>query len=90
MHAIQVLAVLAWLLSRSGLPHRHQLQLVALAVVGYAGLFGVALLRTTSGLAPFDLRNASILGYLMAAAFLAAPVVAAVTAHHRRVPSPKN
>jgi hypothetical protein len=90
MHAIQVLAVLAWLLSRSGLPHRHQLQLVALAVVGYAGLFGVALLRTTSGLAPFDLRNASILGYLMAAAFLAAPAVAAVTAHHRRVPSPKD
>jgi hypothetical protein len=79
MHAIQVLAVLAWLLSLSGLSQRRQLQLVALAVVGYAGLFGVALLRTTWGLAPVDLRNASTLGYLLAAAFLAAPAVAAVT-----------
>jgi hypothetical protein len=80
MHAIQVLAGLAWLLSRSGLPQRRQSQLVALAVVGYAGLFGVALLRTTSGLAPLDLRNASTLGYLLATAFLAAPAVAAVAA----------
>jgi hypothetical protein len=93
MHAIQVLAALAWLLSFSGLPQRRQLQLIALAVVGYAGLFGVALLRTTSGLAPFDLLSASTLVYLMAAAFLAAPTVAAVaavTAHYRRAPSPKD
>jgi hypothetical protein len=73
MHAIQVLAALAWLLSLSGLPQRRQLQLVALAVVGYAGLFGVALLRTTSGLAPVELLDASTLGYLLAAALLAAP-----------------
>jgi hypothetical protein len=33
MHAIQVLAVLAWWLSRSGLGQRRQTQLVALAVV---------------------------------------------------------
>jgi hypothetical protein len=90
MHAIQVLAALAWLLSLSGLPQRRQLQLIALAVVGYAGLFGVALLRTTSGLAPFDLLSASTLVYLMAAAFLAVPTVAAVTAHYRRAPSPKD
>lgn len=90
MHAIQVLAALAWLLSLSGLPQRRQAQLVALAVVGYAGLFGVALLRTTSGLAPVELLDASTLGYLLAAAFLAAPAVAAVaaiTAHHRHAPS---
>jgi hypothetical protein len=37
MHAIQVLAVLAWLLSRSGLSQRRQARLVALAVVGYGG-----------------------------------------------------
>jgi hypothetical protein len=58
-----------------------------LAVVGYAGLFGVALLRTTFGLAPFDLRDAPTLVYLLAAAFLAAPAVAAVTGHYRRTPS---
>ena len=90
MHAIQVLAVLAWLLSRSGLPQRRQTQLVALAVVGYGGLFGVALLRTTSGLAPFELLDASTLLYLLAAACLAVAAVAAVAAPHRRAPSPKD
>jgi hypothetical protein len=87
MHAIQVLAVLAWLLWRSGLPPRRQTQLVALAVVGYAGLFGVALLRTTSGLASVALRTAWTFGYLLAAALLAVP---AVTAHHHHPPSPKD
>jgi hypothetical protein len=92
MHAIQVLAALAWLLSRSGLPQRRQTQLVALAVVGYAGLFGVALVRTASGLAPVELLDASTLGYLLAAAFLAVPAVAAatVTTNHRHAPSPKD
>jgi hypothetical protein len=90
MHAIQVLAALAWLLSLSGLPQRRQLQLVALAVVGYAGLFGVALLRTTSGLAPVELLDASTLGYLLAAALLAVAAVAAITVHHRRAPAPQD
>ena len=92
MHAIQVLAVLAWLLSLSGLPQRRQSQLVAVAVVGYAGLFGVALGRTTAGLAPVGLRDASTLGYLLAAVLLALPAVTviAATAHHRRAPSLKD
>lgn len=84
MHAIQVLAGLAWLLSRTGLPQRRQTQLVALAVVGYAALFGVALARTSFGLAPVGWLDAWTLGYLLAAALLAAPAVAAVTAHYRR------
>jgi hypothetical protein len=61
-------------------------------VAGYAGLFGVALLRTTAGLAPVALGDASTLGYLLAAGLLAAPTVAAVaavTAHSRRAPSPR-
>jgi hypothetical protein len=90
MHAIQVLAVLAWLLSRSGLPQRRQTQLVALAVVGYGGLFGVALLRTSFGLAPVGWLDASTFGYLLAAALLAAPAavaITAVTAHHRHASS---
>jgi hypothetical protein len=92
MHAIQVLAALAWLLSLSGLPERRQTQLVAGAVVGYGGLVGVALLRTSSGLAPVELLDAWILGYLLAAALLAAPAVAAVAvaAHHRHAPFPKD
>jgi len=90
MHAIQVLAVLAWLLSRSGLRQRRQTQLVALAVVGYGGLVGVALGRTGLGLAPVGWLDAWTLGYLVAAGLLAAPAVAAVaavTAHHRHAPS---
>jgi len=90
MHAIQVLAALAWLLSLSGLSRRRQTQLVALAVVGYGGLFGVALLRTSFGLAPVGWLDASTFGYLLAAALLAAPAavaIAAVTAHHRHASS---
>jgi hypothetical protein len=93
MHAIQVLAVLAWWLSRSGLAQRRQTQLVALAVVGYGGLVGVALGRTSSGLAPLGLGDAWTLGYLPAAALVAAPAVAAITAstaHHRRAPAPQD
>jgi hypothetical protein len=51
------------------------------------------LLRTTSGLAPVDLFDASILGYLPAAALLVAPAAVAITAvttHDRRAPSPKD
>ncbi|HET9007484.1 MAG TPA: hypothetical protein VFQ04_12270, partial [Actinomycetes bacterium] len=50
MHAIQVLVALAGLLSLSGRSQRRQTQLVALAVVGYGGLFAVALGRTSFGL----------------------------------------
>lgn len=49
MHAIQVLAVVAWLLTFSDLAQRRQVRLVTLAAIGYAGLFGVALLRTAVG-----------------------------------------
>jgi hypothetical protein len=90
MHAIQVLAVLAWWLSRSGLGQRRQTQLVALAVVGYGGLFGVALWRTSSGLGPVAPLDTSTLGYLPAAALVAAAAVAAITVHHRHPPAPKD
>ena len=90
MHAIQVLVVLAWLLARSALRQRRQTQLVALGVVGYGGLFGVALGRTTAGLAPVGWLDAWTFGYLLAAALLAMPAVvaavAAVAAHRRHGP----
>src|SRR6266540_4120744 len=90
MHAIQVFAVLAWLLSFSGLPQRRQLWLVALAVAGYAVLFGVVLLRTADGLEPFDLRSASTAGYLIAVGLLAAVAVAVVVSVGRRVAPPRS
>ena len=52
MVAIAIAGLLAGLLSLSGQSQRRQTQLVAVAVVGYAGLFGVALGRTSSGLGP--------------------------------------
>lgn len=81
------------MLSRSGLPQRRQTRLVAPAVVGYGGLVGVALGRTSLGLAPLAPLDAWALGYLLAAALLAAPAVAAisaVTALRRHGPSPKD
>jgi hypothetical protein len=96
MHAIQVLVALAWLLWWSGLPQRRQTRLVVLAVVGYTGLVGVALGRTSSGLAPVELLDAWTFGYLLAAGLLAAPAVvavaavAAVTARRRHPPAPKD
>jgi hypothetical protein len=92
MHAIQVLAALAGLLSLSGRSQHRQTQLVALAVVGYGGLFAIALLRTTFGLTPVGWLDASTFGYLLAAALLAAPAavaITAVTAHSRHAPSPR-
>lgn len=84
MHAIQVLAVLAWLLSFAGLTHRRQLRMVTLAGIGYAGLFAIALLRTVAGEPPFDLVSVTMAGYLVAAGLLAGPtVVAAAGAYHR-------
>jgi presenilin-like A22 family membrane protease len=80
--------VLAWLLSRSSLSQGRQVLLVALAVIGYAGLFVVVLLRTAAGLGPFDLRSGSVAGYLVAVVLLAIPVVVAVADVSRRGAAP--
>jgi hypothetical protein len=84
MHAIQVLGVLAWLLSYTSLSNRRQLRLVVMAVTGYAVLIGTVLVRTRGGLAPFDLLSASTLVYVLAVGLLAIPAVQAVTGIYRR------
>lgn len=83
MHAIQVLGLLAWLLSFTG-SQRQQLRLVLMAVGGYALLVGTVLGRTVNGLAPFDLFSASTLAYVLAVGLLATPAVAVTTGLYRR------
>ncbi|WP_214412447.1 hypothetical protein [Sphaerisporangium fuscum] len=83
MHAIQVFMVLAWLLGFSGVHPRRQLALVLMAVAGYAGLFGVVVLRTLDGLAPFDF-GVSTLIYLIPGGLLAACAVVTVANLYRR------
>jgi hypothetical protein len=84
MHAIQVLLVLAWMLSRSRLSQRRRVGLVAVAIAGYAGLFGVALLRTIEGAGPLELPSATTAAYLVAATLLAGPMVVALVSARRR------
>lgn len=85
MHAIQVLIVLAWLLSRSRLDERRQVAMVGLAIAGYASLFAVALLRTVEGAGPLNLPSATTAAYLVAAALLAVPTVTALVSARRAV-----
>ncbi|MEO3872253.1 hypothetical protein ABGB18_25870 [Nonomuraea sp. B12E4] len=88
MHGIQFFGVLAWLLTFSGLPARRRLSLVALAVAGFAGLFGVVLMRTVSGLAPFTPMDASLGVYLAPIGLLATAgsvTLAAVWRHARGI-----
>jgi hypothetical protein len=84
MHAIQVLLVLAWMLSRSRLSQRRRVGLVAVAIAGYAGLLGVALLRTVEGAGPLELPSATTAAYLVAATLLAGPMVVALVSARRR------
>jgi hypothetical protein len=78
MHAIQVFGALAWMLSFTRLTQRRQLRMVWLAIIGYAAFFDIALLRTANGDAPFDPPSAFTALYVIAAALLAGPLVAAV------------
>ena len=56
LHGVQVLGGLAVVLGLGRLAARKQTVLVAMAIAGYAGLFGVVTAQTYRGLAPFDLN----------------------------------
>jgi hypothetical protein len=74
IHALQVLAVLAWLLLFTRLHERRRVQLVLLCLAGYLGVLLINTLQTYSGRGPFDLS-------LPLALLLIASVLAIVAAY---------
>jgi hypothetical protein len=71
LHAIQVLPVLAWLLSLTKRDTVSRLRILKVALVGYCGLLIFALLQTFSGHAPLDVTVISAAISLVSAGLLA-------------------
>jgi hypothetical protein len=85
MHAIQVLAALAWLLGFARLPEGRRVGLVWVATTGYGALVAVSLLQTAAGLAPLDMGVAaamlSLLGVVLLGVAFGAALLALAPAH---------
>jgi len=88
MHAIQVLPVLAWLLSFTALPERRRLGLVWAATAGYGALVAVSVAQTAAGRAPFDLGAAAAALTLLGVALLGAAYGAALLALRHQAGAP--
>jgi hypothetical protein len=78
LHALQVLLVLAALLTLTTWTERARTRLVATAVTGYGGLVAVSVLQAVQGLAPADLTPASAIVLLASAVSLVFSSVAAL------------
>ena len=79
LHALQLLPVLAWLLSFSGRTESQRTKIVGVAACGYAGLVLLTGLQALGGRAPFDLSGVgAVVLVVSASAILAASVVALV------------
>ncbi|MGI8519638.1 MAG: hypothetical protein ACR2MC_03350 [Actinomycetota bacterium] len=77
LHALQLLPVLAWLLSFSERSESQRTKIVGVAACGYAGLVLLTGLQALGGRAPFDLSGVGAVVLLASAtAILAASVVA--------------
>ncbi|MDQ3661136.1 MAG: hypothetical protein M3454_08795 [Actinomycetota bacterium] len=77
LHALQLLPVLAWLLSFSTRSENQRTKIVGVAAAGYAGLVLLSGLQALGGRAPFDLSGVgSAVLIVSATAILAASVVA--------------
>jgi hypothetical protein len=76
LHAVQVLPVLAWLLSVSPLAERARVRIVAVAAMGYTGLVGVSGLQTFRGMAPLSLDAVADVLAVVSLLLLAAAAVA--------------
>ena len=87
LHAIQVLPVLAWLLSFAAVDERRRLSLVRAATLGYLALAAVSVLQTATGVAPFDVGVAAAALYLLGVVLLGAALLAALLAFRNPTPA---
>ncbi len=79
LHALQLLPLLAWLLSFSERSESERTKIVGIAACGYAGLVLLTALQALGGRAPFDLSGVGAVALLASAtAILGASVVALV------------
>ena len=77
LHALQLLPVLAWLLSFSGRTENQRTTIVGVAASGYAGLVLLSALQALGGHAPFDLSGlGAVVLLLSVTAILAASAIA--------------
>ncbi len=79
LHALQVLPLLAALLTRTRWPEPYRVRIVAAAAAGYAGLVAVSAVQAFAGLAPSQLTPLSGALLLTSVAVLAAAGVAALS-----------
>jgi len=88
LHAVQVLPVLAWLLSFAAVDERRRLSLVRAATLGYLALVAVSVLQTAAGVAPSDVGVATAALYLLGVALLGVAFLAALLALRNPTPAP--
>jgi hypothetical protein len=84
LHAVQVLPLLAWLLSFTALAEGRRTRVVSTAALGYSALVAASAVQTFSGLGPLDLSVAGALLGLVGLVVLAAPFAVALTALGRQ------
>jgi hypothetical protein len=89
IHAVQVLPVLAWLLSFARLSERRRLALVRVAASGYVALVAVSVLQTATGVTPLDVGVVATALYLLGITLLGGAFVAALLALRNPSPSQK-
>jgi hypothetical protein len=84
LHGLQVLAVLALILERTGVPTRSAVTAVASCALGYGLLLVAATLQTYSGLGPLALTPLTLLAALVGVVLVAGPYLRGLSAALRR------
>jgi hypothetical protein len=80
LHGVQVLAILAVILERTGVSARAAVIAVACCALGYGLLLAAATLQTYSGLSPLALSPLALLASLVGAVLVAGPYLRGVAA----------